>query len=623
MIRVLNEIAVMLSVSPAVSLAVKGTIVMASGLAGAWLARKSRAAVRHALLASAFGVLLALPVVSTIATPVPIAVPVAADDSMVLPLFDFAAAPSSGVPAAARVNANRAEPGWQQFRPAAILLYGWFIGAALFLIPVIGGLLQVRTLRRCGLPWRQGQAMVEGLTGHRRVEVMLHEALTGPMTCGVLHPAIILPAGAQNWDRQDLERALVHELEHVRRYDWAIHCLARLACAAYWFHPLVWTAWRQLTLEAERSCDDAVLRNSEAIAYADQLVGLARKRSLDRKSPALAMASRCDLGARVKALLDGTQRRGPVGALLIAASCIAAAAIVLTMSPLRMVAAPQSTPHAAVQNIPKWDAVSIKRCSNTPVTPGEARGAGASQSPDRLTTVCLSLGNLVQQAYVTFADGQHLSMVRRANVKIEGISGRDGSEKYVIEAKAQGSPGQVMMHGPMLQALLEDRFHLKVHEESREGPVYILSVAKGGPKLQPFRGSCTPADATDIKPSSEVPNSCPQGPSAEQYKGSNATWDYPMNTDNFAFFLTQQLMRDPDSLGVPVVNQTGLVGIYQIHLEYLAPWMQPGGRGYVTTTDPPFPSIFTAVQKLGLKLEAGKGPTQVIVVDHAERPSEN
>jgi len=189
------------------------------------------------------------------------------------------------------------------------------------------------------------------------------------MTCGVLRPVVILPEDAQSWDEKDLERALVHELEHVRRYDWAIHCLARAVCAVYWFHPLVWAAWRQLTLEAERSCDDAVLGISEAPAYADQLLVLARRRAAVRRSPALAMANRSDLAARIGALLDRTQSRGPVGALLVAA-CAAAMATALAISPLRMNAAPGSYPPGAVQSIPKWDAVSIRRCTNAPSRTG-------------------------------------------------------------------------------------------------------------------------------------------------------------------------------------------------------------------------------------------------------------
>jgi beta-lactamase regulating signal transducer with metallopeptidase domain len=322
MMRILSEIVTALSASAAISLMVKGTAVVTLGLMSAWLAQRGRAAVRHALLASAFGVLLALPFVSLIAPPVTISVPVAASDSVIWPWFDYNFLSSRGQTVSARPGAARTEPGWSLPPLAAaplstIQFYGWIIGIALSVIPVIRGLLQVRSLRRFGLPWRHGQAVAERLVpGARRgVEVLLNESLSGPMTGGVLRPVVILPEDAQSWDEKDLERALIHELEHVRRYDWVIHCLARVACAAYWFHPLVWAAWRQLTLEAERSCDDAVVENSEATAYADQLLGLARRRSAVRRSPALAMANRSDLAARIGALLDRRQPRGPSGSI--------------------------------------------------------------------------------------------------------------------------------------------------------------------------------------------------------------------------------------------------------------------------------------------------------------------
>jgi beta-lactamase regulating signal transducer with metallopeptidase domain len=125
------------------------------------------------------------------------------------------------------------------------------------------------------MPWRQGQPAVDALARGAgipgRVEVLLDESLSGPMTCGALRPAILLPVDAPEWSAEDLERAIVHELEHVRRRDWAIQCVARAVCAVYWFHPLVWMAWRRLELEAERSSDDAVLERAEPTAYADQL----------------------------------------------------------------------------------------------------------------------------------------------------------------------------------------------------------------------------------------------------------------------------------------------------------------------------------------------------------------
>jgi uncharacterized protein (TIGR03435 family) len=77
-------------------------------------------------------------------------------------------------------------------------------------------------------------------------------------------------------------------------------------------------------------------------------------------------------------------------------------------------------------------------------------------------------------------------------------------------------------------------------------------------------------------------------------------------------------------LRVPVINTTGITGIFHFHIEYASD-LQPGDRGYMPPTDdPPFPSVFTAVQQqLGLKLEAAKGPRQFLIVDHVERPSAN
>jgi beta-lactamase regulating signal transducer with metallopeptidase domain len=107
----------------------------------------------------------------------------------------------------------------------------------------------------------------------RKVEVLLHEGIPGPLTCGLWRPAILLPDEACEWNEADLRRALVHELEHVRRGDWAIQLAARATCILlYWFHPLVWVAFRRLSLEAERAADDAVVRSAEHTEYIDELL---------------------------------------------------------------------------------------------------------------------------------------------------------------------------------------------------------------------------------------------------------------------------------------------------------------------------------------------------------------
>jgi len=344
---------------PAASTLVKATVIAVLGLIGVRFARRNRAAVRHALLAVSLGALLVLPVASIVAPPLRIVVPIAAPARIVAAPFPGTAPASSRIelpgtgvgvwPAMAR-SSNLSLP--------ALFFTGWIAGAMLFLLPMAVGLQQVRSLRRSSLPWQSGQSAANELvrlTGIRRhVEVLLHEELPGPMTCGAARPAILMPLDAQNWEREDLNRAIVHELEHVRRRDWASHCLARAVCAIYWFHPLVWIMRRQFELEAERSCDDAVLGHSEATAYADQLVGLAQRLSSAAKSPMLAMAKRADLAARVNAVLDSRQRRGRAGMFPVAAACAAAAVLVLTISPLQMVAAPQSAADTPPTAMPQF-----------------------------------------------------------------------------------------------------------------------------------------------------------------------------------------------------------------------------------------------------------------------------
>ncbi len=310
----MNAAVFAVSSSPVCPVLVKVTIATALGLIGARLARGSRAAVRHALLAATFGVLLLLPLASVVAPPVRVAVPIAAQAPAVPHPFAGPIGASTRVaPADARAGgAPTSQPGSFSLSTGllSVLLTVWIAGAMLFLLPMVTSLWQVRSLRCSGI-WR-------GRTGNpsrrlgRRVEGV-DRSLPGPMTCGVVHPAIVLPLDAQTWEAEDLNRAIVHELEHVQRRDWVNCCLARAVCAVYWFHPLVWIAWRQLTLEAERACDDAVLGRSEATAYADQLVGLAQRLSKTSKLPLLAMANRSELTKRVGAVLDSRQRREPGG----------------------------------------------------------------------------------------------------------------------------------------------------------------------------------------------------------------------------------------------------------------------------------------------------------------------
>jgi uncharacterized protein (TIGR03435 family) len=208
----------------------------------------------------------------------------------------------------------------------------------------------------------------------------------------------------------------------------------------------------------------------------------------------------------------------------------------------------------------------------------------------------LSVTNMAVKDLLTYA-----FQVR--DFQISGGPGWINSDHYDIEAKTDrnASPEQTRA---MLKGLLEDRFKLKVHRETKELPIYALTMGKNGLKIQPAKeGSCSDFDpakqaALNRKPSDFCGYVGMRGGSLDATKQS-----IPDLATTLSFVL-----------GRTVVDETGLKEAFDIHLEF-APNNAP---------DSDSPSIFTAVQEqLGLRLESAKGPVEVIVVDQVERPSEN
>jgi bla regulator protein blaR1 len=604
MIPIINEGVLAVSSSLAASILVKLTVAITLGLAGAWLARGTRAAVRHALLVATFGVILLLPMAALVMPPHRVGVPIGVEMRTVLPpLVIGGESTHSATTAKVGTRVPPAKPPAPALSQSSLLLAAWAIGTALFLLPVIVGLWQIRLLRRSGMPWQHGQSIVEALALdagiHRQVDVRLHEALPGPMTCGVLHPAIVLPRDAENWDGQDLNRAIIHELEHVRRGDWVTCSLARAISAAYWFHPFVWIAWRKLVLEAERSCDDAVLERSEATDYANQLVGLAKQQLTKQRSPLLAMVNRADLAKRVGALLDTRQRRGRVGILSAVLACAAAAALVIAMAPLKLVAAPQ----AASQPLqPAFDVASIRLSKSD--TPGPRFAPG----PQSFAAESATLRDLVLEAYGL------------KDFQVSGGPRWTNADRFDVQAKggdaAGAGPGRLFTEIPKLQTLLQERFKLVIHRETRELPIYELTVAKDGFKLQPLKdGACVPRDP--------------------QVRGAGRN---PLGTCGYLGFgrgtleaasMRMSELADAFSMltGRTVVDKTGIAGTFRVQLTYIPDeslTRLAGPPPNPATRASDGPDLFTAMQEqLGLKLESAKGPVPVIVIDSVERPSEN
>jgi bla regulator protein blaR1 len=290
---------------------------------------------------------------------------------------------------------------------------------------------------------------------------------------------------------------------------------------------------------------------------------------------------------------------------------LAAGPIVLGFLNARPIRA-QSTQTTA-EPLPSFEVASVNQ-----TRPGDTR-VEYNFPPGRFIAAGFTLSQLIRNAY---------------GVKEYLISGGPGwirSAKYNIEAKESDSLAEELEKLPvdqrmaknklLLQSLLTDRFKLKVSHATKEAPVYVLVVTRNGPKFQ------------EAKPGDTYPNgikgrdghSVGHAGMIQSGRGRIVCQGIPIAS------LVSMLANE---LGRTVVDQSSLRGNYDFTLQW-APDQNPAavfkdtedGKSGTAGAPPPDssgPSIFTALQEqLGLKLVSTKGPVQVLVIDHVERPSEN
>lgn len=194
----------------------------------------------------------------------------------------------------------------------ALLLLAWGIGAGILLARLIGRLVALRITGRRSPPWRHDAAhqvaseVAKDLGIRRAVSLVAVEAAPAPACWGILRPTVGLPKAAASWDRDRLRAVLLHELAHVRRWDYVTYLAGEIACALYWPNPAVLWAARRARAEAETACDEIVLRHgTRRRAYAEVLLEAARE-ALPRRlrpGPVMTMASGSALRDRVRGVL--------------------------------------------------------------------------------------------------------------------------------------------------------------------------------------------------------------------------------------------------------------------------------------------------------------------------------
>jgi uncharacterized protein (TIGR03435 family) len=261
------------------------------------------------------------------------------------------------------------------------------------------------------------------------------------------------------------------------------------------------------------------------------------------------------------------------------------------------------------QSTPKFEVASIKvNTRSSPVDPGNGpvsiitlnflRGIASSSRGGRFNMERVPLTFLIELSY---------------NIKNDQLLGAPSwatNDRYEVTAKAEGNATFEQMR-PMLQSLLADRFKLALHRETKEAPVYELAATRGGLKIIASKeGSCTTVDPNSPPPPN--PNSPPPCGSVRRALLSSGA-----RIEAVGLTMPKLIEILSDTVGRTIIDKTGFTGTFDVRLEFAPDEAISSGLSSG-------PSIFTALQEqLGLRLEGAKGPVEVLVIDHVERPSEN
>jgi uncharacterized protein (TIGR03435 family) len=557
----------------------------------------SRSEIRYLLACAALAAMAASPLATWVALrPGPQAVAVVA--SFPTPHAASAASGFRGdLPRFFTAGYERVPSAWLSWVAAV-----WMTGVMVFCLRLLGGwMIATRLLHRQVRPaprqWQEALDQLRARVGvSRPVRLLVSGLVQAPAVVGLLRPVVLAPVGAlAGLPMEQAEALLLHELAHIRRCDYLANALQTIVEALLFYHPAVWWVSGHMRSERELCCDDeTVAVTGDALSYARALAEVgAAGHAYYQAAVAATGGSLADRVARLLGEPRPAPRAHSPAAVTVAAALAAITAVAMLGQPAR----------------PKFEVASIK--------PTGDRGRAMMRPMPGRITASGPLRVLMQAAYglqpFQIVDGPEW-------VQWDG---------YALDAKADGNPDHAQMI-LMLQSLLEDRFRLQVHRESREMLVYELMAGRGGLRLSPPReGNCAedteplplPEPGARMRLPGEGSRPTPRcgglnvtlEPGGARIQGGKA----PMA--EFVRVLSRVLGRT-------VTDRTGFSGIFDVTLDFQADYttagLPPPPPGQIPAENAS-PSIFSAVQQLGLRLESAKGPVEVLVIDHVERPSAN
>ncbi|HYX82665.1 MAG TPA: M56 family metallopeptidase, partial [Gemmatimonadales bacterium] len=392
---------------------VKSTVILVLAAIVTVLLRRSTAALRHLVWTLACGGVLALPLASALLPnwrvagwprlDVPVAFelntssarepssesPARAHTAVTTPITIAPPAPTAVIEHSSTTAAGPVR--WQiSLNWTALLIPVWLGGVAIVLMMLAVAMARIAWLDRSNTlvadeAWLlliEELSLELGLTRH--VRLLQAEGPAMPMTWGIRRPAILLPADADTWSPERRRDVLLHELAHVKRHDFLTQFIARIACAVYWFHPLVWLAALRLRDERERACDDHVLRaGATPSVYAAHLLEIARGLRAARATSlaSVAMARPAQLATRLLDVLDARRSRDTLSARSAVPAWIAAIAVVVPLAAAApRVVEPATAAPAANESTATIDTIPRVPAPKPPKAPPPARVASRQTS---------------------------------------------------------------------------------------------------------------------------------------------------------------------------------------------------------------------------------------------------
>ena len=353
------------------NLLVKGTLVLiAAGLVNLTLAKASASA-RHLVWWLAFAALLILPFASWVVPQWEVAVPqelTLAPENIPLqidsPRFeepsratlerftenDEQRAQTTPTPTMSGSKNSISFSRYLSWQSVAAVL--WLGGSSLLLLRLLVGWslskIEVARAKPVNDPsWTRllnGIVRMLGVGGKVR---LLHTNRTMvPITSGVWRPKVLLPKGMDRWPHERRKSVLIHELGHIKRRDCFTQWMIQVACATYWWNPLVWLGARQIRQESERACDDFVVNaGTRASDYAHDLLEMARALNTTRRSPlaSVALAHRSRFEERLLAVLDPKASRHALSRVSVLAAMGAAVLFVVPLASIQPTAKAEAT----------------------------------------------------------------------------------------------------------------------------------------------------------------------------------------------------------------------------------------------------------------------------------------